>query len=360
MTIRNAIDYVCFTAIRCNGTTLIAEVHRQIMKQRPYYVSRFIEEGISFYELLYEIATEIQGDGNHIGSCTENRFQYSGGSNNTMWNLHQEDLFDIIQCGFYNNSNERVSRKRYDQGIRTIMRELLSKDEKTRKKRYPGIGYMGCIHFIHISSLIGLIPLYCITYSEIADTNLGPGRFINRSFSRSSNDLLSVKECNDIFIQLHHDFREVWGSKITRSLLENVLCELWRSYTNTASNLKGKSSDVSSADVEIIMDDDNFIDGKTKDVYFYDERRKCIQNFYSIRMNGKGASDLNPVLVMKNSKLWGSTRLDENVSLTNWKDGTNQEYISWSESMEKRNLDTYLNIPPKLKKMMMLTDSNEY
>ena len=58
MTVGSALDYICFTCIRCNGTTLIAEIHRLMINDVDLYVSK-IREHDSLYEFLYSMAVDL-------------------------------------------------------------------------------------------------------------------------------------------------------------------------------------------------------------------------------------------------------------------------------------------------------------
>ena len=350
MTVGSALDYICFTCIRCNGTTLIAEIHRLMINDVDLYVSK-IREHDSLYEFLYSMAVEIQGP-DSVGSCTEKRFTYSQGSNNTKWNRHQNDLLDVITDSFYiDESNQRGTKKKFEEGINSVMIELMSKDPATKKKKYSGIGYMGCIQFIHMSSLLGILPMYCFGYNRIRSLKLGPAKFIIQSLSQKGTEM-SVEECNDHFEKVTEEFRSIWGIKITSSLIENTLCELWRSYKNTRSSIQ-KDNKGLNCDVDIITDVERFIDSRVNDVYYFDDRRQCIQNFFNVQTSGNGISELHPALVMKHSQLCATNPKKCTFNLTNWRrDGGDKGLMSWSDTEDERTIDTHLHVGDQLKNLL--------
>jgi len=76
---------------------------------------------------------------------------------------------------------------------------------------------------MHLSSLIGLIPLGCYkeaTLSHDAGVRLGPSRFISKCTGVKNTTII-----NEIFCKLHKDLHDIFGDAITKSYLENLLCE---------------------------------------------------------------------------------------------------------------------------------------
>ena len=351
MTIGSALDYICFTCIRCNGTTLIAEIHRLIMNDTDMYLSR-LRSHSSLYEFLYSVAVDIQGP-ECVGSCTEKRFQYSQGSNSTKWNIHQNDLLDLILDSFYVGEDNRSSKSSYDRSILVLMEHLLKKDPFTQKKKYCGIGNMGCIQFVHLSSLLGLIPLYCSGYNRISSMKLGPAKFITRSLLKDLRTT-TVEECNNEFEMIHSEFRDIWGMKITSSLLENTLCELWSSYKKTVDGNK-KANETSEWNVDVITNSELFIDSRVNDVYYFDERRSRIQNFFCIQTSGNGINELRPALIMKHSGLWGTDDNKSKIRLTSWtQDSNDRKHLLWADSFEERTIYTELQVSDYLKNLFVL------
>ena len=182
---------------------------------------------------------------------------------------------------------------------------------------------------------------------------LGPAKFITRSLSKNHSEM-TVEECNSHFRKVTDEFRSIWGIKITSSLMENTLCELWRSYKKTQAGMKKHNTSLDCG-VEVITNPDLFIDSRVNDVYYFDDRRKCIQNFFNIQSSGKGINELRPALIMKKSREWGSSNRKWNFLLTNWRrDQYDKEHMYWEYSGKERTLDTRLHFSEELKKSYFL------
>ena len=74
MSVADTLDFISFFAFRCNGTTVLAEIHRVIMRDREMYRVRATAFGDSFYEFLYDLADELfpEVDAEIIVSVLEN------------------------------------------------------------------------------------------------------------------------------------------------------------------------------------------------------------------------------------------------------------------------------------------------
>ena len=84
-TVADTIDYIAYSALTCNGSTLVAEIERRITKEPAKYLRCLVSEcNNCMYSLLCFVNSEIM-PGLPIGSCTDNCFMFSQGSNNTHW-----------------------------------------------------------------------------------------------------------------------------------------------------------------------------------------------------------------------------------------------------------------------------------
>ena len=347
MTIGDALDFVSFFAFKCNGTTLLAEMHRIIMKQTSFYL-RKLRKFKTFYEFLCGLAKHLF-PGVAVGSCTDSRCQYSGGTNTTIWSNHQKDL--LLLCRkFYEDPMTVKSSEKMKRVCREVSYELISaKNPKTKKIKFKGVGAMGAQHFLHIASAIGLTPLYCLTFAEITDDTLGPAKFIRASLSTDKKSM-NTSRCNEMLIEIHRDLIKIWGMLITLGLIENMLCELSRSYNHTLKKMKLKDTDTRPP-VDIIMDRSKMFEGTKNDICFYDDRRGRIQNFFALRTNGLNASLLRPVLLIRDASTWENGKTSTSV-LTNWcnneKDAT---HLVWMEVPLRRKMDTSLEISEHVHKM---------
>ena len=111
----------------------------------------------------------------------------------------------------------------------------------TNYKGIKGIGSITAHTFMHLSSLLGLIPLVWYKEETLAhDHKLsnGPARFISRC-----TGLKCIDKINECFFKLHKDLEAIWGDSITKSYLENLFSEENRILEYSESQTKGKKFD---------------------------------------------------------------------------------------------------------------------
>ena len=208
LTIADALDYISFFTFRCNGTTVLAEMHRVIMNDRESYRVK-ASFGDHFYEFLFDLAVELYPEINGVGSCTQAQYTYCSGNNNTKWCDHQDELFSLCRSYFKDSktsTTQAALRKCTNKLVNALFKD---KDPLTKKKRFCRVGAMGAIQFVHIASLLGIIPLQCYNYAELIDDKLGPPRFIRVGLGKSRTQM-PISECNDFLTSLHKDFSSVW------------------------------------------------------------------------------------------------------------------------------------------------------
>ena len=355
MNIAHTLDFICFFCFRCNGTTVLAEIHRVVMKNRKMYRIEADCFGDSFYQFLYNTANDLFPHVKGVGSCTQNRYTYSSGSNSTDWSDHQQDLLELCNT-FYHDPKTVRNKNAVRECTKAMVHELLKgKDPSTKKNRYCGVGAMGAIQFVHMAALLGIIPMQCYTYAELIDNDLGPPKFIRAALTqdetKNKNDMC-LSKCNSIFHEVHCEMSNIWGPMITESIVENTLCELSRAYKASSNNAISNTPPVS-----ILFDKSTYADGRTVDVSFFDEQRNCVQNFFILRSQGRdGASEIRPMLVMKHSPDWNGTFEESHITLTNWCcDQKDNKNLTWNDSPQKRHLLTELKSSKKLDQKMKLS-----
>ena len=345
MTVHEALDYISFFAFRCNGTSVLAEIHRVVMSKLEYYQKQ-VERYTSFYEFLFFTAKDIYPS-TAVGSCVDCRCQYSAGSNETVWCDHQSDLLALCQR-FYNDPKTIQSVKTLRSMTSEVLWELATGTVRRDKseKRFKGVGPFGAMQFIHIASLLGLVPLYCITYAELMGEKLGPAILIRKGL-QSDNERINTKKCNDFMIKMTEDLVKIWGVLITLALVENMLCELCRSYKQTVKKMNMKKGEAL-PEIDVIMDEEVMEEGRVNDLCFFDESRNTVQNFFAIRMTGSDASHLRPVLLMRIATKWEDQETST-MCLTNWcVNESDRKHLSWSNAPLNRDFGTSLNISKQL------------
>lgn len=353
MSVRETLDFACFAAIQCNGTTALAEIHRVVMKDLDTYRDTYVAED-SMFDFLCHMFRKLWPETKGIGSCTDPRFTYCAGSSDTNWCNHQMDLLDLCML-FYANQETVKTKKNLNNAASTFIHELVfatdQDNQNKKKKKFKGVRTMGAIQFLHIAAMFGLIPLYCYTFAELTDNDLGPPKFIRAGLSMDKK-AYGIKECNIFFKALVTDLQGIWGAMMTPALIENLLCELSRCYKKTSSREKRKDA-VQVPCVDIILDSNKMVDGEKNDICFFDHERNCVQNFFLVSVGDA----IRPELIMKKSRQWGELNAIANISLTNWTlNKDDNKHLRWSAVRNKMTLDTKLLISDELEKEYLISD----
>ena len=316
--VADALDFVSFFAFKCNGTSVLAEIHRLIMSNTKYYNTVF-NDCESMYEFLCTVNESFPVK-KAVGSCSNPRYNYSGGSNNTKWCKMQYQLLEVCKKYWALFELPRLNRK----AMKILNSEMIDvlvhgKSEKGILM-FCGVGPMGANQFIHIASLIGLIPTMCYNFSEIRCMSLGPAQLIKSAYPDGSMD--SLPQCNSYLHDMHSKFSTVWSDSVSENLFENAMCVCHRRLQRTKQAIcKAINVDMDSIPTRVLLDDQYRGDSRTKDTYYIDAARERVQHFFSLRITGQGCSTLRPSLMMKYPKSGGvqkSSVSETIVNLTNW------------------------------------------
>ena len=244
----------------------------------------------SMYSFLIAVNKEVSTK--CPGSCTQNRYTFSQGSNKTMWNNFTTELLSLCQL-FYEKDKICSRQQSMFDVASTIIQTL------TKSKSFSGVGAMGAVQFVQLAALTGLIPLCCYNYAELKSMDLGPAKFIKEAFEgegkqdegkeAEGNDKrkINITFCQSKFIEIFKELKNIWGVLITLAILENLLCELFCCITSTRKKTS-KSDKVNRLDCVADMPMSEIKESRIKDIIFYDEQRKCVQNFFwSLRYQRK-------------------------------------------------------------------------
>ena len=346
----DAIDFISFCAFRCNGSTLIAKIHRKIMSDRLRYDSIFEDDCSScWYLFLLHVNEEIMPNVCH-GSCTDPRFTFSAGSNNTKWNEYQQELLSVIKQ-FYTSPSTCMRQKSLKECIHLVLHRLVHGKKKS-KIEFCGVGPMGANQFIQLSSLLGLTPLYCFNHASIMDVDLGPGVLIRKCLKKSN---MKLKEIQNYFEDVVSELRTVWSDLITASLVENTLCELCRSVHATQdfiNRIRSKSKrNKKEIDPLVIMNDNVRKESKVRDIFFFDDSRNSIQNIFHVTSACSGGSAIRPCLLMRD--LSRSSSSHSVYNLTNWYQNTDdKKMVFWEKQGIEFELTTSFVFSKEFKKLM--------
>ena len=161
------------------------------------------------------------------GSCTENRFTFSQGLNDTSWDNKVEKLLDL--CHSFYSENDICSRQDNIFNVASQVMKKLCSDE------FKGVGGMGANNFIHLSAATGFIPLCFYNYATLKSTDLGPAKLIIEGYkgNKKVKSKRNLAFCFKIFLDIFKDLRRIWGGLVTLAILENLFCELFRCFKRT-------------------------------------------------------------------------------------------------------------------------------
>ena len=349
MSVGETLDFICFVAIQCNGTSVIAEIHRVIMGDLDRYRQKYLCSPTMF-SFLCSMFTELWPHINGIGSCTDPRYTYSAGSSSTNWSQHQDDLLALCSS-FFSDSNVTRTRASLIKASASIMNEFLNAKDSNKKKKYKGVKAMGATQFIQLAATLGLVPLFCYTHAELLDDDLGPARVIRTGLGKSKKEY-PISMSNSFFGEVVSDLQTIWGPAMTPALIENTLCELSRCYKKTVTKQK-KAKNEANPPLDIILNREIMVDGDKNDVCYFDHRRNCVQKFFMI----SAADGLRPDLVMKKASQWGEINNKANLSITNWTGNKDDNgHLKWSDNGANRTLDSLLILSDELEKEYVLDE----
>ena len=268
--------FIAYCAITSNGTSDIAEITRRVSEMTGLFPNRFDELGkdsndddciereyfvtnwndnyspfgfMNMYESLFHFSNTRMFHA--PGSCKQHRHVYCSGGKSIFEKFHLAsedpsqypsylktdhcpikkmlDLFDAC-----NLSVEKQPAKS-DEAFETLKVEL--------ENGVEGIGGFNVHHVIHLSALLGLIPLKAIGFAtlevknpssktqKVANRNRGPVRFIQASCYNVESIDQPIPDCDVqiIFIKVYKELCQIFGRKaVQKALLENKLCELNR------------------------------------------------------------------------------------------------------------------------------------
>ena len=356
MTVADCLGFVCFASFRCNGTSVLAEIHRVVLLDIDLYREK-ARRYTHFYDFLFETAKELFPDVS-VGSCTENRFNFNakGNEGTTHWPKHEKELLWILKAIHSNKSNLKT-KNALDKTMRQIYDEIggYKGSGKSRIKRFLGAGPMTTPTFVDLCGLVGLLPLYAYTYAEVRGKELGPAGLVKVCYGAKEMKNKKGEDYHNIFKKLHNDVVKVWGTMVTMAILENMMCELLRNYNKTVQAMKLKKKEPTPS-IEVITQQDKAVDSGVNDCYYFNECRNQIQNLYSIRISGKDASHLRPVLVMKISSRWNDGTKSK-LSLTNWcQNNDDERHLMWEHYGSDMTLDTKLHVSEEIEDIFAVSN----
>lgn len=345
--VADAIDFVAYSAITCNGSSLIAEIARRVTTDPYFYQEQLIECKDNMYDFLCHVNREIM-PGIGIGSCTNNRFTYSQGSSDSNWGRDRGRLLNLCK-EFHDDKNTVTRQNLLIQKTQDLFSRLVN-SKINGKSEFHGVGPMSANQFLQLASLLGLIPLYCFTYANLHSVKLGPSKAIMRGLK---NPNMSLKEIQQCFENVFDELRDVWGNLVTKAVLENVLCEISRCYDRTAKGMKRRNG-IDQLPLSIICESssETFRESGARDIFFYNDMKGNMQNMFWVTSGSSGGTTLRPCLLMRDSNTWEKGN-DSIHNLTNWcQNKGDKRMVQWSNHGSAMTLETSLIVSKDLKRII--------
>lgn len=345
---KEAIGFILFCAGNCNGQSGIAELTRiRTMDKEMSFSSVMEEYQMSLYDCLFNMGGMTSWT--TCGSCTMNRHQFT----NPGKQFEFEDVYNYVEPIL---KNLRSHEGKATLGGRTLntfvkliggtVREKEGTSERLQAASYPGIKGIGSVTahtFIHLSSLLGIIPLGCYreaTLSHDVSIKCGPSRFISKC-----TGITNSKEINEIFGNMHKELEAILGDMITKNYLENLLCEANRIFEYAESKLgSGKSFDVSHKSADELKDfmfSHNLMGNYKDGIFIHRERgpNHCIQNMFAydgsspptLTMHSTQWNEGNKTLATS-KKFFSKFRCNTRYSQTDIKSNPPMAYWIWDHN----------------------------
>ena len=207
---------------------------------------------------------------------------------------------------------------------------------------------MSANQFVQMASLVGLVPMYCFTMGNIHSMKLGPSKAIKIGLKDPN---MQLKEIQATFVRIFDELKGIWGNLVTMAVLENVLCEISRSYNETVKCMHHSSSSGNTA-LSVICNPTSFKESQAKDIYFYDDARRNMQNVFFVTSGSCGGTCLRPCLLMRDARNWdvGSQSI---INLTNWcGNKADRKMLQWECNHNRLSLSSRLLISKELTEIL--------
>ena len=280
--------FIAYCAITSNGSSDIAEITRRVSEMTGLFPNRFEEEGendddcfeneycvtnykhspfdfMNMYESLFHFSNTRMFHA--PGSCKQNRHVYCSGGRSIYDKFRRTRDEKPGEYPEYLESNHcpiKIMLDLFEDCIKSVELQPDKSDDafETLKKelenKVEGIGGFNVHHVIHLSALLGLIPLKAFGYATLevqnprtksqvtANRKRGPVKLIQASCYDEATPNKMIPDCDVqiIFLKLYRELCQIFGKNaVQKSLLENKLCELNRIFQVHLGNKKISKSE---------------------------------------------------------------------------------------------------------------------
>jgi len=339
----------------CNGTSNLAEITRVSMGDSKEVLLQTFSGRLdkNMYKYLCYVSKHYAAKGKAIGTCSEPRHTPCSHRSPNDWDDRRELVLNLIKSNFYHIKAVDKEIALLSVCCKNFISQLVQKTE------FPNVSTFLAVQFLQVLSLVGLVPLGCYNYAEPSDMKLGSSNFIQVAMQRRN---MKKEDCSTQFEELVNDIEKVWDDgKVSRAIIENVLCELSRSYWLTARSIVDPNKEHKMKairnwpfprlpNVRCITDESVRVESRCIDVLYFLPHRNAVQSFFKLRYSGDGATTSKPQLVMVNHSVLGNGNVPKVKKLTNWKKDTNdRQMMSWSNRGKMMKLSSSLTLKRELR-----------
>ena len=338
----------------CNGTSNLAEITRLTMGDSKQVLQQQFTGPLqkNMYKYLCYVSENYVAKLKPVGSCSEPRHTPCSHRSPNDWDDRRDNVLKLIKESFFHIRGVDSEANLLRQCCKNFISEVVEKED------FPNVSTFLAVQFLQVLSLVGLVPLGCYNYAEPSDMKLGSSNLIQITMNKKQ---LKKDICSSAFEELITDIEEVWDDgKVSRAIVENVLCELSRSYWLTARQIvdpenKHKLKTIRNwhssklPNVTCVIDDNLRVESRCIDVLYFLSHRKTLQSFFKLRYSGDGATTSKPQLVMVNHSVSGCGNVPNVKKLTNWKKDVNdKQQMTWSNRGKLMKLLSTLTIKREL------------
>ena len=225
--IEYSFSFVIFFAHQCNGTITIVKAMIQLLEE-----DNNSDKSTTFYKKLCKTCCKINGIipekyQKDVGHSAYNRHQPSANS------IYKEDeiryYIDCLRLIFGSHHNEMNKQSNNVEKKYRLFHDL-TKEICTLMK---GIGPVRCMHLIHLSALIGLLPLDYYIYTPMHLSG-GPGNYLRNymNYNDDCNIKIKAKTSNEQLIEWTvtemKELQDHFTLEYTATMNENLSCIIGR------------------------------------------------------------------------------------------------------------------------------------
>lgn len=375
----HVVQFSLYVGGVCNGTAVPWRLMEEIMKDPTASKKRLSEqfngnlfemlkatdEDVAEFQLQEYLASNKSGKSKvqrSRGSCNHQRYQYQKSSQDiSAHDTIVSIIVNAINDAYFSSSSKKLrspgKQSVNEDGGKKKRRNVSKVVEpyeyvvETIEKSVKGVGSLTSQFVMNCICGCGGVPLRSYNEASVPDKwtgSTGPVQLLKRALNLPDNvttinndmhdeesemdkeQTIQMKEImkktpSQYYRSLYEDLKTVFkGGQITMNLLENIGCEVWRSFTNTCDRTFDLSKEqYDSMPVSIIKKSVDRHESLKKDLYFHITHRNKPQNLFSIEMGRAGTLDTNPCMFIKlpeNKKL---------IRFTNWKGSAEAKNMVW-------------------------------